>query len=93
MSASDPAVADFEERIVGLLLVIQLACAGALWALDSLTEQGEFALFLAVSFVSFAMMSYVYRCAGSDSVPSKPVLLVGCVVVVAMLVAAVWFPV
>jgi hypothetical protein len=50
-------------RIVILLLLLQAVATIFLWSLDALNQisEGDFALFLAVDLVAFAMISYLYR--------------------------------
>ena len=84
---------DMGERIVGLLLMVQIICAFILWSLDSLDDQNWFALYLAIDFVAFAMMSYVYRAVGSGNDISKTMVLAGCFFIAALFFVAVTFPV
>ena len=68
------------ERIVALLLMVMAISVVLLWTLDPLTSQGQdaFAIYLAVDFVAFAMMSYIYRTLSSDEAISKVLIVAGC---------------
>lgn len=66
-------------RIIILLLALQVLSTGFLWTLDALNEisEGIFALFVAVDLLSFAMISYIYRSEKLNSPPSRVWILVG----------------
>jgi hypothetical protein len=83
-----PTLDEMGQPIVALLLVIMLASVFLLWTLNSLTEEGQdmFAIFLAVDFVAFAMMSYIYRTLLGDGGVSKVLIIAGCVFIVALFV-------
>ena len=68
------------ERVVALLLVVMAVSVFLLWTLNPLTSQGQdaFALYLAVDFVAFAMMSYIYRTLSSEGNISKILIIAGC---------------
>jgi hypothetical protein len=69
------------ERIIALLLVVEAVSVFVLWTLNPLTSQGQdaFAVYLAIDFVSFAMMSYLYRALESESPVSRLLIIAGCV--------------
>jgi hypothetical protein len=74
-------------RIIVLLLVLQLISTGFLWTIDALNEISEsiFALFVAVDLLSFAMISYIYRVEKANASPSKVWILTGCVLLLVMI--------
>ncbi len=73
-------MAEIGERVVALLLLIMAISVFLLWTLNPLTSQGQdaFALYLAVDFVAFAMMSYLYRKLDSEGQISKVLIVAGC---------------
>jgi len=79
-------VDDIGERVVALLLLVMAISVFLLWTLDSLTSQGQdaFALYLAIDFVAFAMMSYLYRTLNSDGSISRVLIITGCVFIAAL---------
>jgi tryptophan-rich sensory protein len=74
------------ERIVALLLLVMAISLFLLWTLDPLTSQGQdaFALYLAVDFVAFAMMSYLYRALSSERAISRVLIIAGCSLIAAL---------
>ncbi len=68
------------ERIVALLLIVEAVSVFLLWTLDPLTTSGQdaFALYLAIDFVAFAMMSYLYRALESEGPVSRFLIIAGC---------------
>lgn len=76
-------------RIFGLLLLLELLSVLFLWSLNSLTQVGEtaFGLLLAVSLISFALISYIYRMHKWNDGVNRGVLLTGCVVALILLLA------
>jgi hypothetical protein len=74
-------------RVFGLLLLLELVSVLSLWSLNSTTLAGEtvFGLLLAVSLVSFALISYIYRMDKWGDRVNRGVVLVGCVMVLALL--------
>ena len=84
--AGRPSVNEMGERVIALLLVVEVISVFLLWTLDSLTSQGQdaFALYLAVDFVAFAMMSYIYRTLLGDGNISKVLIIAGCAFIAAL---------
>jgi hypothetical protein len=80
-------VLDMNERIVGLLLLVEAISVYLLWNLNPFTEEGRtsFALYLALNFISFAMMSYIYRTSSQDGRESRFLLICGSVALAALL--------
>jgi tryptophan-rich sensory protein len=76
-------------RIVPLLLALQALSAYLLWSLNptSQTDESEFAIFLAVIFVSLSMVSYMFRVEKRGDNPSRVLLLAGCLMVLILLFA------
>ncbi len=74
------------ERIVALLLLLMAATLVLLWSLNPLTTAGQdaFAIYLAVEFVAFAMLSYIYRTLNADDRLSKILLIAGCALIAAL---------
>jgi hypothetical protein len=74
-------------RIIVLLLVLQGVSLVLLWTLDALNDvsEGTFALFLAVSMISFAVISYVYRNEKEIQMPSRVWLIAGSILIIALL--------
>jgi len=68
------------ERIVALLVMVMAISVFLLWTLDPLSSQGQdaFALYLAVDFVAFAMLSYLYRALNAEANISKILIIAGC---------------
>jgi hypothetical protein len=85
-------VTQIGETIVGLLLIIEVIMTIMLWTLNSLTSQNEFALFLTINFISFAMMSYIYRTLTNGEALSKVLVIAGCFVIAALLFATFYLP-
>lgn len=71
------------ERIVGLLVVVMGISVFLLWTLNPLTKVGQdaFAIYLAVDFVAFAMVSYLYRALDSGGEYSRFLIVAGCSVI------------
>jgi uncharacterized membrane protein SirB2 len=88
MDAASPhaSIDEIGERIVALLLLVMGISVFLLWTLDPLTSQGQdaFALYLAVDFVAFAMMSYLYRTLSSEGTISRVFIIAGCVFIAAL---------
>jgi tryptophan-rich sensory protein len=78
--AMRPSIDEMGERVVALLLVVMAISVFLLWTLNPLTSQGQdaFALYLAVDFVAFAMMSYLYRTLNAEGSISRILIVVGC---------------
>ncbi len=76
---SRPSIDEMGERVVALLLLVMAVSVFLLWTLDPLTSQGQdaFALYLAVDFVAFAMMSYLYRALSAERNISKVLVIAG----------------
>jgi tryptophan-rich sensory protein len=74
------------ERIVALLLLVMAISVFLLWTLNPITSQGQdaFALYLAVDFVAFAMMSYLYRALSSEGAISRVLIIAGCCFIAAL---------
>jgi hypothetical protein len=68
---------DLTERIVTLLLALQVVCVAVMLSLDSLSSVSEaiFAVFLAVDLLSLAVVSHVYRLSRAGDEPSKYFML------------------
>ena len=78
--AMSPSIDEMGERVIALLLVVMAISVFLLWTLNPLTSQGQdaFALYLAVDFVAFAMMSYLYRTLNAEGSISKVLIIAGC---------------
>jgi hypothetical protein len=74
------------ERIIALMLVVEVISVFLLWTLDPLTSQGQdaFALYLAVDFVAFAMMAYLYRILNAEGRISRVFMIAGCLFIAAL---------
>jgi hypothetical protein len=83
-------VDEIGERVVALLLLVEAISVFLLWTLNPLTSQGQsaFALYLAVDFVAFAMMSYLYRTLSSNGKISRVLIIAGCIFVAALFFAS-----
>ncbi|HZW56600.1 MAG TPA: hypothetical protein VFF30_09950 [Nitrososphaerales archaeon] len=77
-------------RMISLLLVLQVFSTGFLWTLDALNQvsEGIFALFVAVDLLAFAMVSYIYRAEKLRASPSRAWVLVGCIILIAIVFAS-----
>jgi hypothetical protein len=73
-------IEEMGERVVALLLLVEVISVFLLWTLNPLTSQGQdaFALYLAVDFVAFAMMSYLYRTLNAEGRISRVLVIAGC---------------
>jgi hypothetical protein len=74
-------------RMVVLLLALQVVSTVFLWTLDALNDisEGIFALFVAVDLISFAMISYLYRVEKASTSPKRFWILIGCVFLIAII--------
>ena len=74
-------------RIIILLIALQVLSTGFLWTLDALNNvsEGIFALFVAVDLLSFAMVSYIYRREKIGQSTSKAWILLGCLILLAII--------
>ncbi len=74
-------------RLIVLLLSLQVEATVFLWTLDTISQASEstFALFLAVDLVSFAIISYIYRTRKQGGFPQRGWIIVGCVLVLVLL--------
>ena len=86
-SSSSLSMEEIGERVVVLLLAIQAISVFLLWTLDPLTshDQDAFALYLAIAFVAFAMMSYLYRALSDGRRFSTALIIVGCAFIAALI--------
>ncbi len=77
-------------RMISLLLVLQVFSTGFLWTLDALNQvsEGIFALFVAVDLLAFAMVSYIYRAEKLRASPSRSWVLVGCILLIVIVFAS-----
>jgi len=78
-----PSLDEMGERVVGLLVVVMALSVFLLWTLDPLTKVGQdaFAIYLAVDFVAFAMVSYLYRALSSGGDFSRFLIVAGCSII------------
>ena len=74
-------------RIIILLIALQVLATAFLWTLDALNNvsEGIFALFVAVDLLSFAMVSYIYRREKIGGSTSKAWILLGCLILLAII--------
>ena len=77
-------------RVVALLLLLEVVSVWFLWTFDSIGSAGEtsFALFLAADLVSFAMISYTFRSLKENRTFSRLLLLAGCAFIAVLLLFA-----
>jgi len=73
----------YATRIVGLLVVVEAASVFLLWTINAVgqTDEGLFAIYLAIALVSLAMISNVYRSYMSGRNLDRVFLLAGCVLI------------
>jgi hypothetical protein len=73
----------YAARIVGLLVLVEAVSVVIVWAISAVgqTEEGIFALFLAVDLVSLAMISNVYRSYKHGLGLDRRFLLAGCALI------------
>lgn len=66
-------------RLVAVLLALQVVSVAAVWSLGTVGQESAnlFALFTAVSLVSFALVSYLYRVDKREGRASTGYLLAG----------------
>ncbi|HUI00557.1 MAG TPA: hypothetical protein VLU99_03165 [Nitrososphaerales archaeon] len=78
-------IEEIGERLIALLLVVEAISVVLLWTLNSYTSQGQtaFALYLGVDFISFAMMSYLYRNLENEEPISRLLVIAGCLFIAA----------
>jgi hypothetical protein len=78
------------ERLILLLLLLQVVTTGFLLTLDSLSSVSEalFALFLAVDLFSFGIVSYIYRVNKNDSSISRLWVIVGTSIIAVLLLSS-----
>lgn len=76
-------------RIVPLLLALQAVSVYLLWSLNpsGQSDESEFALFLAVIFVSLSMISYMFRVEKRGDGPNRSLILAGCLLLLVLLLA------
>jgi len=74
-------------RVVPLLLILQALSVYLLWSLNPSGQTGEnqFALFMAVIFVSLSLVSYMFRLENRGDTPRRTWLLAGCFMVLILL--------
>jgi uncharacterized membrane protein len=79
-------------RLVALLVIVSLASVLTLWTLDttSTSAQSDYALFLAVDLVSFAMISYIYRESKGGEAMRRVPLLAGAALLVVLIAGGLW---
>ena len=77
------------QRVVALLLLLEAVSVYYLWSLNPVgsTDEGLFAIFLALNLVAFSMISYVYRKAKLGEEASRLFLLMGCCMLLVLLFA------
>ena len=77
------------QRVVALLLLLEIVSVYFLWSLNPLGHGSEtaFALFLALNLVAFSMISYVYRKWRIQEDASRLLLTAGCGMLVVLLFA------
>ena len=78
---------DIGLRIVALLIIASVASVATLWTLNPTgsTNETTFAVYLAVSLLSFAMISYIYRSSKSGDGIGRLPLVAGCAFISALL--------
>ncbi|MDA4133514.1 MAG: hypothetical protein OK454_10390, partial [Thaumarchaeota archaeon] len=76
-------------NVIALLIIVAFASVFALWTLDTTNSaaQSDFAVYLAIDLVSFAMISYVYRESKSGDAIREVPLLAGCALLVVLVAA------
>jgi hypothetical protein len=80
-------------QIVILLLLLQAVSCIFLWTLNGvgMVSEARFAIFLAVSLLSFAMVSYVYTHARWSSPVSRAWILAGSLGLVILLLSSLYY--
>ena len=80
--------ADFNTRLVVLLVAVEAVSAIYLWTLNVVDNaNGQlYAFYLAVVLITFAMISYIYRSNRLGRVADRKYLSVGCVIVILLLI-------
>lgn len=75
------------QRVVALLLLLEVVSVYLLWVLNPVDQasQATFALFLAVDFVAFSMISYVYRVDKRGEGVNRGLMLLGCCMLLILL--------
>lgn len=75
---------------VVVLVVLQLVAAQMIWTANTTSQESEdqFALFLAISLVSFSVISYLYRVERRGRVANKGLLFLGFLFITTLLVTA-----
>lgn len=79
----------YATRIVGLLVIVEAVSVFFLWTNNAVgqTDEGLFAIFLAVDLVSLAMISNVYRSYKSGGNINRGFLLAACLLILIFLFA------
>ena len=82
------------KQIVTLLLLLQAVSGIFLWTLNGVdvVSEGRFAIFLAVSLLSFAMVAYVYTHARWSAPVSRAWVLAGSFGLVILLLSSLYYP-
>ncbi len=82
------------KQIIILLLLLQAVSCIFLWTLNGvgLVTEGRFGIFLAVSLLSFALVSYVYTHARWSEQVSRAWILAGSIGLVILLLSSLYYP-
>ena len=82
------------KQIVILLLLLQAVSCVFLWTLNGvdMATEARFAIFLAVSLLSFAMVSYIYTHTRWNATVSRAWLLAGSLGLVILLLSSLYYP-
>ena len=82
------------KQIVILLLLLQAVSVVFLWTLNGvgMVSEGRFAIFFAVSLLSFAMIAYIYTHARWSAPVSRVWILAGSVGLVVLLLSSLYYP-
>jgi hypothetical protein len=81
------------QRLVSLLLVLQLVSSVYLWTITTVSapSAGRFALFLAIDLLSFAIVAYVYTRDKWGEAISRVWILAGSIGLIILLISSLYF--
>jgi hypothetical protein len=73
----------YSTRLIGLLLIVEAVSVFYLWTINGVgkSDEGVFALFLAIILVALAMISSIYRSFMNEDQLNRPFLIACCVLI------------